>query len=79
MYINPQPSAMRRVYAALLLLALGLIFGILEKQGDPVRYGPQLAARDNNRMTMPCTWLCKRGDCNKIQNRKCVNADLRRE
>ncbi len=28
-------------------------------------------------LSMPCTWICKRGNCNDPHNRRCVRADLR--
>lgn len=67
---------MRKAYAAMFLVALGLIFGIVEKQGDPVREHPTI----REAMVIPCsTWICKGGyqKCKEPTNRRCTAADFR--
>ncbi len=67
---------MPKVYAAMFLAAVGLLFSIVEKQGDPVKEHPAKAEQ----MVVPCsTWICKGGytKCQQPTNRRCTNADLR--
>lgn len=79
--MKAQPSAMKRVYAALLCISLGLIFGIVEKQGDPLRERRETKI-ERLALTLPCSaWICKGGylKCQDVRNRQCTTADLRRE
>lgn len=70
---------MKRVYATLFLIALGLIVGIVEKQGDPLhdRHEPEA---ERLALTMPCAaWICKDSyeKCKQPTNRRCTSADYR--